>query len=293
MKWCLVLLFFLSFKVSAQLGENPDPVSKKGLLERSLDSSILELAKTFSVLQEILFNPYDERFIYKIPFKDPITNPHWRSLGGNDFRDIAVGDDGKLYALRDSQELYKLDNGVWVSQGVRGIEISGGPNKGLCLIGKDHGAYVIRNGKWIKIRGKVSEFICLGDDQYLAIDYESGENIFLYENGLWRALPGVDIISLSATQADDFYALRIDQSIWHFQKGSWKRLKGKMKSVAISLDGKLIGIGLNYGAYRYLGDQWVPIRGVDLVKIVALKNHQLFGLTSRGEIWKSFLYSSP
>ncbi|MDH5581422.1 MAG: hypothetical protein OEY33_05900 [Bdellovibrionales bacterium] len=289
MKYLVVFTLFFSIQIRAQLGESSERRAKpQNIFELSFGQPILELTQTLISIEDIIFSTLDNRFSYKVPFKEPILNHRWLSLGGK-FKDIALDEKGNLFALDENNLLYKLLEDHWVYQGIKGKKISGGIGKGLCLIGLADGGFYLKNGKWTKIKGKLASFLSLGDDKFLGIEQKSIGRLSLYEEGTWLDLPGINLKMMSALSESNIYALRDDYSVWNFDGIRWKKLVGKMKNITVVTDEILIGIGLNDGVYQYSDGSWVPMRGNSLLKIVAINDHQFYAISLSGEIWKSFL----
>ncbi|MFZ8934391.1 MAG: hypothetical protein ACO2ZP_10880 [Bacteriovoracaceae bacterium] len=283
----------ITTQLQAQLGENQQVTPRpKNILEFSLGESFLDLTETLTTIEDIIFSAFDGRFSYKVPFREPVINHRWKSIGG-EFKDIAVGESGELFAIDEKNLLYKLSEGSWQYQGIKGKSLSGGIGKRLCLIGESDGAYFLKDNKWVKVKGKLDNFLSLGNGKFLGVEKDGQGRPSLYEDGRWSDLPGINLKEMSALSVNDIYGLREDYSVWHFDGVGWKKLVGKMKSITVVNEDLLLGIGINNGVYQYLDGAWVAMRGNSLFKIVALDDYQFYAISLSGEVWKSFLPQTP
>jgi len=157
----------------------------------------------------------------------------WQPFNGGGVR-ITVHAVGLPRVVNNTGGIFRLQsNGVWLQAPGGGLDIAGGPDQSLWLIGLDpepggHGVWAFTGSGW-NYAGGAGERIAVGPD-------------------------GLPWIVNNAGQ------------IWHLTRGGWAQMPGGARDIGVGADGSVWIIGLNpiaggWQTWRFNGSGWDPVNG--------------------------------
>ena len=192
-----------------------------------------------------------------------------------DISDVAIGNDGAIFALNSTDQIYTYVNNDWIQLAGALTQIDAKSRDDIVGVDRTQVAFRSTSAsgnsqaiQWTRFTNSRLHMISIGGDgtiwaTVLPLDGTWGE-YRLQADSNWLKMPG-SMSQVAVVNATEIYGLSPDGSVWKFTANTWSKVDSvPMTSISVGSDSTIFGIDKAKGLWyrNTAGSDWKSISGM-------------------------------